>query len=249
MSIKRYLRRTAEKLTGTYIFKNPPRGMSVFNDVIVALPNYHTSVVFDVGANVGDSARNYLNYFPTSQIYCFEPISETYRQLEANTKLNPNVHCFNLALGASKRKETLIHSELSTMSRRLNTATTSINSPNMRSEKVDVVTLKDICKTHDINHISYLKVDTEGMDLEVLEGAGVMLSEQRIDLIEVEAGMNPGNSLHVPFEALKSFLERNGYFLFGIYEQLEEWITKEPHLRRTNPVFISKTMIGIHRVN
>jgi hypothetical protein len=75
-----------------------------------------------------------------------------------------------------------------------------------------------------------------------------MLTEQRIDLVEVEAGMNPSNIWHVPFEALKDFLESHMYFLFGIYEQENGlWASREPHLRRTNPIFISHHMIEMNR--
>ena len=70
-----------------------------------------------------------------------------------------------------------------------------------------------------------------------------MLSEQKVDLIQVEVGMNPRNDRHVPFESIKNFLESHNYFLFGIYEQVLEWPSKRPYLRRTNPVFISQRLI------
>jgi hypothetical protein len=65
--------------------------------------------------------------------------------------------------------------------------------------------------------------------------------------VEVEAGMNASNKRHVPFETLKDYLELRSYLLFGIYEQVHEWPTKEPHLRRTNSVFISRRMIETNR--
>jgi hypothetical protein len=74
-----------------------------------------------------------------------------------------------------------------------------------------------------------------------------MLASQAIDFVEVEAGMNPGNTRHAPFESLKAFLESNDYRLFAIYEQVEEWPTDEPHLRRTNSLFISRRMIETAR--
>jgi hypothetical protein len=92
-----------------------------------------------------------------------------------------------------------------------------------------------------------MKIDTEGADLDVLKGAERMLNEQRIDIVKVEAGMNPTNHLHVPFEVLKNYLESKHYFLFGIYEQKHEWPTKHPHLRRTNPIFISQQVIENNR--
>src|SRR3990170_1501252 len=123
----------------------------------------------------------------------------------------------------------------------------SLMNNDVTTESVDIVTLDEFCHTKRIDQINYLKIDTEGGDLEVLKGAVNMLTEQRIDLVEVEAGMNPSNNRHVPFEALKEFLESHRYFLFGIYEQVNEWPTREPHLRRTNPLFISHRMIEMNR--
>lgn len=75
-----------------------------------------------------------------------------------------------------------------------------------------------------------------------------MLDDMRIDLVEVEAGMNPNNSVHVPLIELKAYLESKNYYLFGLYEQTGEWIAGEPNLRRVNAVFISKDMIDSNRI-
>ena len=109
------------------------------------------------------------------------------------------------------------------------------------------MTLDDFCQDQKINHISYLKVDTEGADLDVLQGARGALERNEIDFVEVEAGMNPHNKYHVPLEKLKSFLEGHDYYIFGIYEQVREWIEKKPNLRRTNAVFISNKMISQYK--
>ena len=74
-----------------------------------------------------------------------------------------------------------------------------------------------------------------------------MLSENRIDLIEVEVGMNSKNKRHVSFEDVKRYLEVKGYFLFGVYRQVHEWPTREPHIRRTNSVFISQCVIEANK--
>lgn len=87
-----------------------------------------------------------------------------------------------------------------------------------------------------------MKVDTEGHDLEVLQGGEKLLTEQKIDVIQVEAGMNPSNRHHVPFEALKSYLESKSYLLFGIYEQTGEFMSGHPVMRRANCVFISSDL-------
>jgi hypothetical protein len=49
----------------------------------------------------------------------------------------------------------------------------------------------------------------------VLKGAGDMLDRGCIDIIEIEAGMNPRNQRHIPLETPKKYLESRGYFLFA----------------------------------
>ena len=44
------------------------------------------SLVFDVGANIGTTARELSQVFPEAAIYCFEPGSSTFAQLECNTR-------------------------------------------------------------------------------------------------------------------------------------------------------------------
>jgi hypothetical protein len=92
-----------------------------------------------------------------------------------------------------------------------------------------------------------LKIDTEGSDFDVLIGCGDMLVEHCIDIIQLESGMNSKNTWHVQFDRFKEYLELKSYYLFGIYEQVSEWRTLEPHLRRANLVFVSQEVIVANR--
>ena len=112
------------------------------------------------------------------------------------------------------------------------------------TEHTDVTTLDKFCEKEQVPNIHYLKIDTEGGDFEVLVGAEGMLKEEKIDFVEVEAGMSPNNTYHVPMENFKRYLEEHGYYLFGLYEQVEERRTRKPNLRRANLVFISNRLIS-----
>ena len=41
----------------------------------------HFNVIFDVGANVGQTAHGLISYFPVSQIYCFEPATAPFEEI------------------------------------------------------------------------------------------------------------------------------------------------------------------------
>jgi hypothetical protein len=110
---------------------------------------------------------------------------------------------------------------------------------------VEVVSGDEFCRQHGIEHISYLKVDTEGHDMEVLEGFAGMLQREEIDIVEVEAGMNPDNEVHVSFATLASFLGEHGYLLLRLYSQVAQGAQGGthglggPHLHRARAAFIS----------
>jgi FkbM family methyltransferase len=233
------------------MIKKKPRGIYLFDDIKSHLPKFRIKIIFDVGANTGQSARKYLNLFPEASLYCFEPVRSTFQKLQKNLHASRKrkISTFQMALGAAEATgQMVLEGRGSDMFFLLNTSQDVSVDGGTRLESVKIETLDNFCHRLDISHIDYLKIDTEGGDLDVLIGASRMLVEHRIDLIEVEAGMNPDNKRHVPFEKLKGFLEERKYFLFGVYEQVEEWPTKAPHLRRTNPAFISGNLIKANTV-
>lgn len=246
MGIKRAVASLVERATGSHIYGVLPRGVDVFSDVRVRLPRHHMDVLLDVGANVGQSAEAYAKRFPEAKILCFEPVAESFRILEAATRRFSHVRCFRLALGARKGKARMLSEGTSTMNRIVDDPASSGARP-LPVEEVDVATLDEVCDAERVPRVSYLKIDAEGSELDILRGAARMLSEQRVDLVELESGMNPGNTRHVPLTALKGVMEAYRYYVFGIYEQVPEWPTGEPHLRRVNAVFLSARLIEAHR--
>jgi FkbM family methyltransferase len=243
MSAISRLKKLVEQLTGTHIYREMPRGIDVFHDLAKRVRGYRADVVFDIGANVGQSALQFLANLPDAHIYCFEPVSDTFRTLQTNLNGRNRVECFQLAFGSSSNTGEMILQGNSEMHFLLGQSSESPEEAGVQTETVEVVSLDDFCSSRNVDHISYLKIDTEGGDLDVLNGAQRMLIEQRVAFVQVEAGMNPTNTRHVPFESLKALLESHGYFLFGIYEQVNERPTAKPHLRRTNPVFISRRLV------
>lgn len=243
MGIRSRLLRLLEILTNTHIYQSLPHGVSIEADVQRLLPRFQSSVVFDVGANVGQSARHFAKVFPKAEIFCFEPVQSTFQTLQKNLSQLSNVHCYALALGAAAGSGNMVLQDSSDMFY-LQKSSTAMTPAQENLEVIEIDTVDNICTRSHLETISYLKIDTEGYDLEVLKGAEQMLQAGRIDLVEVEAGMHPGNPRHVPFEQLKQFLESYDYRLFGIYEQYHEWLTREPHLRRINSVFISSKVIA-----
>ncbi len=217
-------------------------GKDLFKDIRGHLPNFNPDVVFDIGAHRGESARAFMEHFSKTSVYCFEPAPKNFQDLKLAVLDPKRVTLIPMAFGAKRGTGALfIPAEASTMA--------SFHPLSMDDVcvMVDIDTVDHVAAAFNVKHIDYLKIDTEGWDLHVLEGAAAMLAGNKIGLIQVEAGMNPSNQWHRPFKEFVDFLEPKGYFLFGIYEQTHEWPTHTPCLRRSDLVFISKPTRELNR--
>lgn len=209
---------------------------SLFKEMEVAVPQFRPHIVFDVGANVGQSTARYLAAWPGCQVVAFEPISETFAVLQSAFEGRDDVTCEKVALGARSGAEAMMSAAgVSTMNAILPEGRTK--GP---SESVAVRAGDDYCRDRAIDRISFLKVDTEGHDFEVLQGFSRMIAEARIDFLQVEVGMNPANQRHVPLRRFADWLEPQGYYVFGVHDQVQER-TGRVMMRRANVVFVGDT--------
>lgn len=216
-----------------------PRGYSVSFDLRDSVPALAPAVIFDVGANVGQSAELFLRAYPAAKIYCFEPVAASFHALrETLAEKGGQVELHQLAMGAERGQARIATSGTGTCA----TMMTPTTAGYQQSEEIRVDTLDTFCSNAGITRIDYLKIDTEGNDLNVLRGAEHLLGDGGATVVEVEAGMHPENRLHVPLEDLKAHLQEYGYRCFGIYEPVAEWTTGEPFLRRVNAVFIAPSL-------
>jgi Methyltransferase FkbM domain len=58
--------------------------------------------------------------------------------------------------------------------------------PSYEKIQCPVTTLNEFCAAHGIAHVDVLKIDTEGYDLPILQGARGLISAGRIDFVYIE---------------------------------------------------------------
>lgn len=73
-------------------------------------------IVFDVGANVGQTIRKFRTYFENSEIHSFEPGIDTFEELKRNVAGVAGLHLVNCGLGAQREVKTFVENEFSDMS-------------------------------------------------------------------------------------------------------------------------------------
>lgn len=224
---------------------DPVHGVNLSSDLRRLVPAFVPGIVFDVGANRGQSAREFLAGFPGAHIYCFEPVRRTYLELINNTRSMPLVECHNIALGSARQTAVMASVRKSELSRIIAPDQEATLEKGAAIERVQMDTIAGFCKDHQLARISLLKVDTEGHDMEVLHGAEPLVAESLIDIIQVEAGLGRTSSTHIPLEQFRDLLEPYSYHLFGFYDQTHEWPTMKPNLRRANAVFISGRLTDV----
>lgn len=238
MALVQRIRSSARAVLERYDTRLAPRGFSLFIDLRRQIPGYQPRVMFDVGANVGQSAEAFLSAYPGARAFCFEPVNASFTELSQRFGQDERVRLFQMAMGADSGVADIAVAGTATGATLMTPATNDFH----ESESIEVGTLDAFCESEGVSAIDYLKIDTEGYDLEVLKGAERLLADGIPGVIEVETGMHPANNLHVPFEELKSHLEARGYRAFGFYEPVEEWTTGQPFLRRVNVAFIGPAL-------
>ena len=186
--------------------------------------------VFDVGANVGQSAHKFREAFPRANIYSFEPVRALFEELQKSGPGDEHVRCFQLALGSAPGIGKIYFTDHPTM----NSLIEPENS--LGSEEVQIDTVDSFCAAHDIERIDLLKVDAEGFDLEVLKGAASLLSSGRVAFVLAEVGFHSDGTSHVLFDSVREFLVPYGFRVFGFYDQNLEW-SGEKRLRFANVCF------------
>lgn len=147
-------------------------------------------VIFDVGANIGEYSLEVISIFGKNvRLYCFEPSKKAFNSLKENLSGYPNIKLYNFGLGQKNEITTLFYSRqgsglASIFKRRLN----HFNIQMEHREKIELRGLDDFCKENLINHIHFLKLDTEGNELQILQGARELINSNSIDFIQFEFG-------------------------------------------------------------
>ena len=214
-----------------------------FDLILRYLPGWSPGVIFDVGANVGQSVKGYARRFPQAQIHSFEPSPQTFQELCQTVVRFPNVVAHCLALGRTEANLGLTQGRKSAMNRLLPYGTALPEG----AVQVEVRTGASLMRDLGLERIDFLKIDTEGHDLEVLHGFLPMLD--RVDFIQVEAGMNPYNATHAPFAKLDSFLKDASFHLAHIFDQKMEWKRGgQPILRRCNPLYVNGRLLELQGI-
>jgi FkbM family methyltransferase len=153
------------------------------------IENRRIDLVLDVGANTGQFGQSLRHRGYAGRIISFEPVKEAFRELESAAREDDLWTTANLALGPSSGVMAINvskNSQFSSFNDLRETATSfDPNAEFKASESVVVKTLDEAAPPRDLGSNVLLKIDTQGYERPVLEGAKVTLKRVSGVLLEL----------------------------------------------------------------
>ena len=138
------------------------------------LKNFSRSDVFyDVGANYGFYTYLAQELITSGQIHAFEPQKEICRYIEKNTSSCSNCFTNNAALADFSGKTSLFVSDKYSGGNTIVQDIAESQFAKMNKMEVEVLTMDDYVKNHAFP--SFIKVDVEGAEYNVLKGAEITI--------------------------------------------------------------------------
>jgi FkbM family methyltransferase len=144
---------------------------------------------FDVGSNVGLVTFEVLGRAASPpRVHAFEPFAGNVAALRRNVDLNPGaeVHVVGSAVGAAVGAAALLPSQVQSESGCHRIVGDSDGGAVAGTVEVPVTTIDDYAAQHGIERVDVMKVDVEGLEAAVLEGAKGMLSRQAVGVVILE---------------------------------------------------------------
>lgn len=131
-------------------------------------------VIIDAGSNIGNHAVFFNAHFKPDRMYCFEPQALAYRTLQRNIELNAegaDIRCVQAMLGAEEGTGAVASYKQG-------------NQGGAKFEQSDtgstpMLTLDTALEGADKAKVSFIKIDVEGFQAEVLRGAHDILSTSK----------------------------------------------------------------------
>jgi FkbM family methyltransferase len=183
------------------------------------LSEREVDVVLDVGANDGPFAKELRRSGFAGRIVSFEPGRASFAALEAACRSDPGWECHKVAIGSVDGEAELhVAGNLSSSSLLSMTERHVAGAPESRyvgTERVHVRRLDDmrpdvVCPEDTV----YLKIDVQGLELQVLQGAESLLDQ--VAVVESELSLTPLYEQGATFAEVVDHLDARGFHLVSL---------------------------------
>lgn len=162
-------------------------------------------IIFDVGCNINkiieedevwienwndDFTLLFLDRFKDAKCYAIEPLH--WQEFENRWGDDERVELIKLALSDKNGNEFIFYPGDRHVLSSFYMQDDFLGEP-LHTEKVKCKTLDSLCKELSLDRIDYLKIDTEGAELKIIEGSRNLLERHSIKYIQFEYGLPDEN--------------------------------------------------------
>ena len=154
--------------------------------ILKKLSKFNPSVIFDGGANIGKYSLLINQVIPDVKIYSFEPVKNTFEELEQNVDGIDNITPINYGLYKDTcTKEINIYPS--------NTHSSLIDIQGWKldtkeKQTIELIRGDDFMKKNNITEIDLLKLDVEGVEYDAMLGFEEHIEKGKIKMIQFEYG-------------------------------------------------------------
>lgn len=153
-------------------------------------PRKRKPILIDIGMASGDFTKTFLMYFPKAICYGVEPC-EAVRDIKKQFDSDSDVRIYNLALGEKEKKKVeffdsgLVYGCSSFYKRGIYEKDSTL-SRNLKKYEVKMTTYDKLFGNMDV---FFLKIDAEGYEGHIIEGAKRAINKKLIKYIQFEYGL------------------------------------------------------------
>jgi FkbM family methyltransferase len=187
---------------------------------VAPLSRFSFRTVVDVGANKGQFAAVARRLFPEAQIYSFEPLSDPAAQFARAFAEDSKTKLFTCALGPNSGTAPIYVTTRDDSSSLLKPGTAQSEIFGVQAARTDEVAVRRLseCVTAEaVESPALLKVDVQGGELDVLEGASDLID--KFDALYIECSFVELYDGQPLFGDVARTTEKFGFRLRGIYNQ------------------------------
>lgn len=208
--------------------------------IIKKISKINPTTIFDVGANIGKYTKVLREECSDANIYCFEPVEQTYNILKGNVALLNNVKIYNAGCFSENCTKKINLFESNTHSTLYNLD--KITKVAEKTVEIKLIKGDNFLSENNIDKIDFLKLDIEGSEFDALEGFKNALSEKKIRAVQFEYGYINVRTKKLLLNFYE-FFENYGYIVGKIFPKYVEF-------RKYNFMyedFLGPNFIAVHK--